>query len=141
MPADGIPTFGYFQPRYGMKSKIFLLAMGKDGKRGPRAISAPAKRMRKILATNLAALIERDYPAVKFKTESDRQKKVAEDAGVSWSSIQRQLDPDDGKTLDVMADLAVAFHLKVHELLNPDLATLIAQGKLNDPPADVTGAA
>lgn len=105
----------------------------KDGKRGTRPPSAPAMKVRRILAANLTALIDRDYPRRKFKTESARQTAVARDAGTSWSSIQRALNPKDGKTLDMVADLAIAFRLKACELLDPELADSLSR---EDPDGD-----
>jgi hypothetical protein len=99
----------------------------KEGKRGTRPASAPAKKLRGILARNVELLIDRDYPANRYSTESARLQKVATDAGVSWSSVQRALNPNVGNTLDVLADLAGLFTIKPHELLDPELADRLAE--------------
>jgi hypothetical protein len=101
--------------------------MAKEGKRGRRPPSAQANKLRGTLKRNIELLIERDYPAKRFKTASARQQQVAKDASVSWSSIQRALDPEQGQTLDLIADLAVVFTLKPHELLDPDLADRLVE--------------
>lgn len=101
--------------------------MAKEGIRGPRPPTAQANKLRTTLTRNVELLIERDYPAARFKTESARQQQVAKDASVSWSSIQRALNSNDGKTLDLIADLAVAFTIKPHELLDPELADRLVE--------------
>lgn len=120
--ANVIPNFGYPQPSNEAIDEISLAYMAKEGKRGKRPPSAQANKLRNTLKRNVELLMERDYPAKRFKTESARQQQVASDATVSWSSIQRALDAEEGKTLDLLADLAVAFTIKPHELLDPELA-------------------
>lgn len=99
----------------------------KDGTRGTRPPSAQANKLRDTLKRNVELLMERDYPAHRFRTESARQQQAAKDAATSWSSIQRALDANTGKTLDLIADLAVAFTLKPHELLDPELADRLVE--------------
>lgn len=87
--------------------------------------------------------MDRDYPAKKFKNKSDRQMEIARDFGMSWSSIQRSIDPKRGITLDLLADLAVGFTLKAHELLDPDLVNsrhFVVQERPAPPPAQKVGA-
>lgn len=67
--------------------------------------------------------MDRDYPATRFRTKSERQIQIALDIGVSWSTIQRALDVNKGKVIDIVADLAVGFAVKPHELLDPDLVS------------------
>lgn len=98
----------------------------KQGTRGKRPPTAPALRLRRVLAENVHALMERDYPLTKYKTKSDAEKAVGKDAGLSFSSIQRVLDPSNGTTLDTLADLAVAFGLRPSQLLIPDIARVTA---------------
>ncbi|MHB8815460.1 MAG: hypothetical protein ACYDAE_19625 [Steroidobacteraceae bacterium] len=91
----------------------------KPARRGSRPPSAAARRLRRILAANVAAVIERRYPLRKFGKKSDQQRAIAKDVGSSWSTIQRRLDPEKGATLDVVADIAAALRLEPHDLLNP----------------------
>jgi hypothetical protein len=74
-----------------------------------------------VLAENVQALLDRYYPISRYRIKSKQQQQLATDAGVSWSSIQRMLDPDDGKAIDTIADIAVALHLHPSELLRRDL--------------------
>lgn len=74
-------------------------------------------RARRILADNVQAYLDLHYPAAKFLKPSYAQMEFAKDTGVSWSSVQRALDPQTGITLDVIADLAVAMEVKLSELL------------------------
>lgn len=127
MAVNAIPNFGYPQPRNEIESEISWAPMAKEGIRGPRPPTAQANKLRTTLTRNVELLIERDYPAARFKTESARQQQVAKDASVSWSSIQRALNSNDGKTLDLIADLAVAFTIKPHELLDPELADRLVE--------------
>ena len=64
-----------------------------------------------------------NYPPNKYGGKAAQQIAFAKDTGVSWSTVQRALDPEVGKTLDVIADLAVALGVKAGELLAVDLAT------------------
>lgn len=63
------------------------------------------------------------YPLAKYTKKSYQEQAFARDAGVSWSSVQRALNPHSGQTLDVIADLAVALHVKSADLLIEDFAS------------------
>lgn len=104
----------------------------KQGKRGKRPPSAPGMRLRRVLAQNLLVLMKRDYPLSRHGEKSHAEKALAKDAGISHSSVQRALNEDKGKTLDLVADLAVAFSLKPSQLLDPDLPA-------SPPPAIASG--
>lgn len=91
----------------------------KYSKRGPRPPSAPAGRLRRLIAENVQHLMERHYPLTRYRIKSQQQRHLAQDAGVSWSSIQRMLDPEEGKAIDTLADVAVAFNIPPSELLRP----------------------
>jgi hypothetical protein len=78
----------------------------KEGKRGKRPPTIAAVRLRRLLASNLRALIDRSYPLARYPGKSEQEKAFAKDAGVSWSTVQRALDPENGKTIDILADLA-----------------------------------
>lgn len=124
---NGIPNFGYSQPSNEAIEQISLAGMAKEGKRGSRPPSAQANKLRNTLKRNVELLMERDYPANRYKNESARQQQAAADASTSWSSIQRALDSEVGKTLDLIADIAVAFTIKPHELLDPELADRLVE--------------
>lgn len=102
----------------------------KQGKRGKRPASAPATRLRRTVAANIRGLMEQLYPLAKYTKKSYQEQAFARDAGVSWSSVQRALDPNSGQTLDVIADLAVALHVKSADLLIEDFAP---SGNVSEP--------
>jgi len=97
----------------------------RQGKRGVRERSAPAKKLSRVLVHNISALLSIRYPNRNYENTSEQQKAFAKDAGVSWSTIQRYLDPEQGKTLDVLADIAVALEVKAHLLLDPHFAATV----------------
>ncbi|HEX5461919.1 MAG TPA: hypothetical protein VFX20_18285 [Steroidobacteraceae bacterium] len=66
-------------------------------------------------------LFEHTYPVARYPTRSAQQQAFARDAGVSWSSVQRKLEPESGFTLDLVADIAVALRIEPHHLLDPNL--------------------
>ncbi len=121
--ADGIPNVGYLQPSYENGSPVSFSPMPdkKPGKRGPRIVSAPAMKLRRLFAANVTAMIDHRYPMTKYRTASKQQDEFAKDVGVSWSTIQRKISGKAGGTLDVLADLAVALDVKPHDLLDPRL--------------------
>lgn len=65
--------------------------------------------------------MDQAYPKVIPRGKSEQQKKFARDAGVSWSTIQRVLDIERGKSLDILADLAAGLEVKVTDLLMPPI--------------------
>ena len=120
------PNYGYIQPSYENETKLSFCPIvekseKKEGKRGPRPPSAPAMRLRRIFAANVKALVESRYPISHFGSVSDQQKAFARDAGISWSSLQRKLDPAHGCNLDLVADIAVALEVKPEQLLSSTL--------------------
>ena len=72
--------------------------------------------MRTVMASNVAALMERH-----FKESRNRPKSLAEAAGVSTSTIQRVLSGEIGASLDNIEAIAAAFDLSVYQLLIPAL--------------------
>lgn len=78
-------------------------------------------KTRLILAENVKALLDRDYPARKYKNKSARQQAASRAIGVSWSTIQRLLDPHVGKHMDVVADVAAGFTVTISALLRPNV--------------------
>ena len=111
------------------------MSESKRGRRGIRPPSARARELRRVLARNAAAVIERRYPPRKFSSKSAQQQAIAKDVGSSWSTIQRSLDPERGATLDVIADIASALRLEPHDLLDPALL----QRLIPPPPSEEGG--
>lgn len=125
MDAKVIPTSGYLQPINERPAPLSWLCMPekKQGKRGKRPPSAPARRLRRICRQNISFLISKQYPLKKFTTISEQQQQLARDAGISWSSVQRALDEERGSSADVLADLAAAFEIKVADLVSDQFLT------------------
>lgn len=123
MANDAIPNLGYIQPSIETDLALPWAGMSQKtkGKRGHRPASAPARALRRTLAENIQLLIDWRYDPSQFNGVADQQIKYAKDAGVAWSTVQRALNQHVGKTLDILADLAVPFHLSPWELLDPDL--------------------
>lgn len=90
----------------------------KLGKRGKRPVSQAAERVKRILAKNTQIVLDEKFPPGNFGTKSDQQKAAAKEGKVSWSSIQRLLDPNRGLSLDVLADVAFGLGVWPHEILD-----------------------
>jgi hypothetical protein len=103
------------------------MASRKQAKRGKRIVSAAAARLRHTLVENLSALIDARYPQAKYQTVSAAQRRFAQDARVSWSTVQRWLNPENGMTLDVLADIASALESKASDLLTAGFDQTIAR--------------
>jgi hypothetical protein len=105
-----------------------------------KPLTRAALVLREKLAENIYLLMERQFPASKFRTASAREKALAKEAGCSWSTIQRALAPvkaaqrvrrrgsdDDALDgvaikIDTLADLAVVFGVRPSDLLTPNYA-------------------
>lgn len=74
--------------------------------------------MRTIVAENLKRLMVKHYAAIENK-----HKKLAKDAGVSLSTVQRIVKCETGASLDNIEALAGAFDLSAYQLLIPELDT------------------
>lgn len=77
-------------------------------------------RLRRLLAANLRALLDEKYPLARYSGKAEQEMAFAKDAGVSWSTVQRALDPENGKTIDILADLAAGLEVPAIELLARD---------------------
>lgn len=93
----------------------------KEGKRGRRPPTIAAMRLRRLLAENLRALLNFKYPLARYSGKAEQEQAFAKDAGVSWSTVQRALDPENGQTIDVLADLAAGLDMSASELLSREL--------------------
>jgi len=80
-------------------------------------------RLRRLLAANLRAMLDIKYPLARFSGKAEQEQAFAKDAGVSWSTVQRALDPENGKTIDILADLAAGLEIPAVELLSRDVRT------------------
>ena len=120
MAVDAIPTSGYIQPSYETHGRISFRSMveKKEGKRGKRPPSAPALRLRRTLQEKVQFLLDHQYPVDKYGGKAEQQRAFAKDSGVSWSTVQRALNPETGKTLDIIADLAVGFGIEASALMS-----------------------
>lgn len=90
-------------------------------------------RLRRTLVENLQALISLRYPLRKHRTASKAQQRFAKDAGVSWSTVQRWLNPQNGMTLDVLADIASALESRASDLLTAGYDGAFARGSAAPP--------
>lgn len=75
--------------------------------------------MRAVLAQNVRSLLERDFKDLPNLTA--RQRKLAKDAGVSFSTVQRIMAEDVGASLDNVESIAEVFQVSVYQLMLPAL--------------------
>lgn len=115
MAADSIPTFGFRQPGYGWPTAVPSLPVAKTKTTKP--VSSSARHLRAVVAENVAALLELEFPLSQFPTVSAQQQRLARAAGCSWSTIQRILDEGTGTRIDSIADIAAVFGVKPSELM------------------------
>lgn len=119
---DAIPNVGYSQPSYEPNRLLSFTDMAKkEGRRGKRPPSVAAMRLRRLLAMNLRLLLDRQYPLARYSGKAEQEKAFAKDAGVSWSTVQRALDPENGKTIDIVADLASSLDVPAMDLLSREI--------------------
>jgi methylphosphotriester-DNA--protein-cysteine methyltransferase len=78
--------------------------------------------MRAVLAENLRRLMDQHY-----KESRNRPKALAQDAGVSLSTVQRILSATVGATIDNIEAIAAVFHLSTYQLLLPSLSVMNPQ--------------
>ena len=89
--------------------------------------------MRTILAANLALLADQHYASMPNLTA--RQKHLAKEAGVSFSTVQRIMKAETGASLDNIEVLAAVFDLSAYQLLLPNLCSKnpqVVQGATKD---------
>lgn len=75
--------------------------------------------MRSVLASNLERLLLHHYKEEPNKTA--RQKRLAREASVSFSTVQRVMDAEVGLSLDHIESVSRAFGLAAYQLLLPNL--------------------
>jgi hypothetical protein len=142
------------QPRDGGNNAIRFTQMAKKPK-AHKPASKEALRLRKQVAENVSLLMARDFPPSRFSTSSARERKLAKEAGVSWSTIQRVLAPlkatqrsrrrtvedidakdGTGTRIDTIADLASVFGVRPAELLTPNFAYELINPAPRPPPEE-----
>lgn len=112
------------------------MAAKREGKRGKRPPSVAAMRLRNLLAANLGSLINQKYPIANYSGKAEQQRAFAKDAGLSWSTVQRALNPEIGKTIDILADLASGLEVPALELLSREpTAQSMANGPFKKAPS------
>jgi len=120
--------YGYSQPRDGERSKVLSVWMPKKPK-NHKPISRAASLLREKVAENVYGLMEVRFQDTRYPTESGKEKALAEEAGCSWSTIQRVLAPIKKKPsenfakIDTLADIAVVFGVSAADLLTPNFAS------------------
>lgn len=72
--------------------------------------------MREVLAQNVRQLIDHHY-----KDSENRPKALANDTGLSLSSVQRVLSAEAGASIDTIEVIANAFDLSTYHLVLPNL--------------------
>lgn len=115
MVSDNVtPNFGYLQPTYRRTAEVAYSPMPAGPKR-PKHI---ALRTRRLIARNIMARVEERY-----KNAGDKLKALAEDAGTSYSTVQRATQPDryaTGITVDVLTQIAMGLRCEPADLLADD---------------------
>lgn len=84
-------------------------------KTGPKKRKVPGF-MREVLALNITNLMQQHY-----RDSPNKPLKLAKEAGVSLSTVQRLINKETGATLDNIEAIAAAFQLSAYQLLLPAL--------------------
>lgn len=87
--------------------------------RKPKSTKTPGFT-RTILSANLIALLDHHYRSLPNITR--RQKELAKDSGVTFSTIQRICDESVGANVETLELIASPFGLAVYQLFIPELA-------------------
>jgi DNA-binding phage protein len=111
MPEHARPINGFLQPANGYLMRLsFILMKGQPKKRKYVGF------MREVLAQNVRQLIDHHY-----KDSDNRPKALANDTGLSLSSVQRVLSAEAGASIDTIEVIANAFDLSTYHLVLPNL--------------------
>ena len=113
MSRNVTPNFGCLQPTFRRGPQVAYSAMP-----GPKRPKHIAIRTRRIIARNILARMEQRY-----RDNGDKLKALAEDAGTSYSTIQRATQPDrysTGITVDVLTQIAMGLRCEPADLLADD---------------------
>src|SRR4051812_4397512 len=109
MTAYPRPVLGFPQPANG--SMLHLSSKPMSGQTKKRKTPGD---MREVLAQNLNRLMEQRY-----KESSNRPLALANDAGVSLSSVQRTLSRETGASIDTVEAFSKVFGLPPFQMIVP----------------------
>lgn len=109
MALESRPVFGFRQPTIGFAAALRCNAMKGQTKKH----KVPGE-MREVLAQNVNRLMEERY-----KTSPNRPMSLANDAGVSLSSVQRILSRETGASIDTVEAVAKVLGLPTFQMLVP----------------------
>jgi transcriptional regulator with XRE-family HTH domain len=108
------PIFGFGQPAFGSVAALRYNPM-KGQKKTPKVPGF----MRTVLASNIIRLL--DQHAAKEPNVTKKQRWLAKEAGISFSSVQRICKAETGANLENLELIAAAFNLSTYQLLLPNL--------------------
>lgn len=91
-----------------------IKCMSEQGK-GPKYVSP----LRKMVGQNVDGLMARKYRGE--ATVTARQKRLAKDSEVAYSTVQRVINGDVGASVDVLDQLSTALDVSVYHLFLPNL--------------------
>lgn len=115
MGAKSSPFLGTLQPESGDGRSLGYFDMGKRRSKSER----PPTLIRTYVADNLVDLMDRTYPADKYKTTTARRWKLAEDSGVSKNQIDRIIAKSQGTSVDQLEWLAAPLGVRPQDLVTP----------------------
>jgi transcriptional regulator with XRE-family HTH domain len=75
--------------------------------------------MRVVVGANIGRLLDHHYQ--RFPNVTRRQKELARDSGIAFSTVQRIMKREVGASLDNLESLADAFQVSVYQLMLPSL--------------------
>lgn len=114
MAPEGRPIFGFSQPGIGFEVSVALSAV-----RRTKRDKAPSP-LRALVARTVTMLRDRKYQQLDNVTARNRG--LAKDADVSFSTIQRICSGEVGATVDMLDSIATALEVRPQDLLTPFFA-------------------
>ncbi len=84
-----------------------------------RKAAKPPGFFRLVVAANINRLIDHHYRNLPNLTQ--RQRQLAKDSGVAFSTIQRIMKREVGASLDNLESIATAFQIQMYQLMLPEL--------------------
>src|SRR5688572_23412544 len=111
MRTNARPVSGFGQPANGLRLSLAYLPM----KTGPKKRKVPGF-MREVLAQNISKLMQHHY-----RDTPNKPLRLAKEAGVSLSTVQRLINKETGASLDNIEAIASAFQLSSYQLMLPAL--------------------
>lgn len=92
--------------------------MGKRKSKSER----PPTLIRGYVADNVATLMDRKYPAEKFRSRAAKIKELEADSGISRNQLYRILNQSQGTSIDNIEWLASVFGCRPQDLITPYFA-------------------